>query len=211
MAQRRFCADRATPRVCGCLTCFRLHPILPFRYNPPIRSIVSLGLAVGETVARDELRVGIGQDLHRLAPGGPLRLGGVEIPHDRHLVGHSDADVLLHAVVDALLGAAALGDVGQMFPDTDPANRGRDSAEMVTAARQAIEAVGWRVGNVDCVVLAQRPKLLPYRQALRARIAELLQIELERVSVKGKTGEQVGLVGREEVIAVQCVALLRRG
>lgn len=166
---------------------------------------------MGETLARDELRVGIGQDLHRLAPGGPLRLGGVEIPHDRHLVGHSDADVLLHAVVDALLGAAALGDVGQMFPDTDPANRGRDSAEMLTAARQAIEAVGWRVGNVDCVVLAQRPKLLPYRQALRARIAELLQIELERVSVKGKTGEQVGLVGREEVIAVQCVALLRRG
>ncbi len=161
-------------------------------------------------MARDELRVGIGQDLHRLAPGGPLRLGGVEIPHDHHLVGHSDADVLLHAVVDALLGAAALGDVGQMFPDTDAANRGRDSAEMLLGARQAIEAVGWRVGNLDCIVLAQRPKLLPYRQTIRQRIAELLQIEPERVSMKGKTGEQVGLVGSEEVIVAQCVALLTR-
>jgi len=161
-------------------------------------------------VATDELRVGIGQDLHRLATGGPIKLGGVEIPHDHHLVGHSDADVLLHAVVDALLGAAALGDVGQMFPDTDPANRGRDSAEMLTAARDAVRAVGWEVGNLDCIVLAQRPKLLPYRQAIRQRIAELLEVEPERVSVKGKTGEQVGLVGREEVIAAQCVALLRR-
>ena len=158
----------------------------------------------------DELRVGLGQDLHRLAPGGPLRLGGVEIPHDRHLVGHSDADVLLHALIDALLGAAALGDVGQMFPDTDPANRGRDSGEMLIGAREAVQAVGWGVANVDCIVLAQRPKLLPYRQAMRQRIAELLEVEPEAVSVKGKTGEQVGLVGREQVIVAQCVALLRR-
>lgn len=154
------------------------------------------------------MRIGIGHDTHRLRPGGPLRLGGIDVPHDKEAVGHSDADVLLHALVDAMLGAAAAGDVGQMFPDADPENRGRDSGEMVAAARDAIAALGWRVGNVDCIVFAQRPKLLPYRQAIRARIAELLDVEPERVSLKGKTGEQVGLVGREEIIAAQCAALL---
>lgn len=116
--------------------------------------------------------------------------------------------MLLHAVVDALLGAAALGDVGQMFPDTDPANRGRDSAQMLEAARDAVVAVGWRVGNLDCVVFAQRPKLLPHRQAIRKRIAEILDIDPERVSLKGKTGEHVGPIGQERAIAAQCVALL---
>lgn len=130
------------------------------------------------------------------------------IPHDKGLVGHSDADVLLHAVVDALLGAAALGDIGQLFPDTDPANRGRDSAEMLQAARDAVVAVGWRVGNIDCIVHAQRPKLLPYRQAIRERLAALLDIEPERVGLKGKTGEHIGPVGQEEVIEAVCVALI---
>jgi 2-C-methyl-D-erythritol 2,4-cyclodiphosphate synthase len=159
--------------------------------------------------ATDGLRVGIGHDTHRLKHGGPLRLGGIDIPHDRSLVGHSDADALLHAVIDALLGAAALGDVGQMYPDTDPENRGRDSGEMLSAARDAVNALGWQVVNIDCIVFAQRPKLLPYRQAIRQRVADLLGIEPERVGLKGKTGEHVGTIGREETIACQCVALLQ--
>ncbi|OHB67615.1 MAG: 2-C-methyl-D-erythritol 2,4-cyclodiphosphate synthase [Planctomycetes bacterium RBG_13_63_9] len=154
------------------------------------------------------MRVGIGHDIHRLAPGGPLRLGGVDVPHDRNLVGHSDADVLLHAVIDALLGAAALGDIGQMFPDTDPANRGRDSAEMLEAARDAVASVGWRVGNIDCIVHAQRPRLLPFRQAIRKRMADILGIDPERVGLKGKTAEQLGSVGQEKAIVAQCIALL---
>ena len=154
------------------------------------------------------MRVGIGHDTHRLAPGGPLRLGGIDIPHDKGLVGHSDADVLIHAVVDAILGAAALGDIGQMFPDTDPANRGRDSAEMLCAARDAVAAVGWRIVNLDCIVFAQRPKLLPHRQTIRKRLADLLDIDPDRVSLKGKTGEHVGPIGQEKAIAAECVALL---
>ena len=154
------------------------------------------------------IRVGIGHDTHRLRPGGQLRLGGISIAHDRELIGHSDSDVLLHAVTDALLGAAALGDIGQMFPDTDPENRGRDSGEMLTAARDAVLSVGWQIINLDCIVFAQRPKLLPYRQAIRQRIADLLDIEPERVSLKGKTGEHVGPVGMEEAISAECVVLL---
>jgi 2-C-methyl-D-erythritol 2,4-cyclodiphosphate synthase len=137
-----------------------------------------------------------------------LRLGGIDIPHDREMIGHSDADVLLHALIDALLGAAALGDVGQMFPDTDPANRGRDSGEMLRAARDAVLAVGWRIVNIDCIVFAQRPKLLPFRQAVRERLAEILEIEPECIGLKGKTGEHVGPIGREEAISAECVVLL---
>jgi 2-C-methyl-D-erythritol 2,4-cyclodiphosphate synthase len=154
------------------------------------------------------MRVGIGHDTHRLRPGGPLRLGGINIPHDRESVGHSDADALLHAMIDALLGAAALGDVGQMFPDTDPENRGRDSAEMLSAALDAVAALGWKIANVDCIVFAQRPKLLSHRQAIRQRVAEILGIETERVGLQAKTGEGLDAVGREEAIAAQCVALL---
>jgi 2-C-methyl-D-erythritol 2,4-cyclodiphosphate synthase len=156
-------------------------------------------------------RVGIGHDTHRLRPGGPLRLGGVDIPHDKELVGHSDADVLLHAVTDALLGAAALGDIGEMFPDTDPSNRGRDSAEMLCAARAAVARAGWRVGNCDCIVFAEQPRLGPHKQAIRRRLAELLEVDLDRVGLKAKTGEQTGAIGRQEIIAAQCVALLERG
>jgi len=154
------------------------------------------------------MRVGLGHDMHRLRPGGPLRLGGVSIPHDREMLGHSDADVLLHAVTDALLGAVALGDIGQMFPDSDPSNRGRDSAGMLRAAQQAVHSVGWQIGNLDCVVFAQRPKLLAHRLAIRERIAEILDIEAERVGLQAKTGELLGPVGREEAIAAECVVLL---
>jgi len=126
------------------------------------------------------------------------------------LIGHSDADVLLHAVTDALLGAAALGDIGQMFPDTDPANRGRDSAEMLIAARDAVAAIGFQIINIDCIVFAQRPKLLAYRQTVRERIAEILQIEPERIGLKGKTGEGLGPIGLEEAISAQCAALLEK-
>jgi 2-C-methyl-D-erythritol 2,4-cyclodiphosphate synthase len=135
-------------------------------------------------------------------------LGGVDIPHDHESVGHSDADVLVHAVVDALLGAAALGDIGQMFPDTDPENSGRDSAEMLRSALDAVTAVGWRIVNIDCIVFAQRPKLLPHRQAIRQRLSDILGIEPERIGLKGKTGEHVGPIGMEEAIAAECVALL---
>jgi 2-C-methyl-D-erythritol 2,4-cyclodiphosphate synthase len=126
------------------------------------------------------------------------------------MIGHSDADVLLHAITDALLGAAALGDIGQLFPDTDPVNRGRDSAEMLVAALDEVTALGFHVINIDCIVFAQRPKLLPFRQAIRQRIAEILQIDPERVGLKAKTGESVGPIGREEAIAAECVALLTK-
>jgi len=135
-------------------------------------------------------------------------LGGVHIPHDKHLIGHSDADVLLHAVIDAILGAAALKDIGEMFPDSDPANKGRDSAEMLRTAQDAVAEAGWRIVNVDCIVFAQRPRLLPHKQVIRRRIAEILGVEPERVGLKAKTGEGIGSVGREEVIAAQCVALV---
>ena len=155
-------------------------------------------------------RVGLGHDTHRLEPGAGLRLGGVEVPHDRRMVGHSDADVLLHALTDALLGAAAMGDIGEMFPDTDPANRGRDSADMLSLAWRQVREAGWRVVNVDCVVHAQRPKLSPYKEAIRRRIAEILQIEPSQVGVKAKTGEGVGTIGQEEAIEAQCVILLQQ-
>lgn len=137
-----------------------------------------------------------------------MRLGGWEIPHDRHLVGHSDADVLLHAVTDAILGAAALGDIGEFFSDTDPANRGRDSAEMLAIAAEKVRRAGYRLVNLDCIVFAQRPKLSGFKPAMAARIAEILQIEASAVGVKAKTGEGVGPIGQEEVMMAQCVCLL---
>jgi 2-C-methyl-D-erythritol 2,4-cyclodiphosphate synthase len=160
------------------------------------------------TATTPVIRVGIGYDTHRLRPGGPLRLGGVDVPHDRESAGYSDADVLMHAIADALLGAAALGDIGEMFPDTDSVNEDRDSAEMLRAAYDAVTAAGWQIGNLDCIVLAERPKLTPYKQAIRERLAAILGIEPDRLSVKAKSGEQVGPIGREEIIAAQCVALL---
>lgn len=155
-------------------------------------------------------RIGIGHDTHRLADGGPLRLGGVDVPHDRHAVGHSDADVLLHAITDALLGAAALGDIGELFPDTDEANRGRDSAEMLQLAYGKVMEAGYSLVNLDCIVFAQLPKLSPHKDAIRMRIAAILEVETADVSVKAKTGEGVDSVGREEAIMAQCITLLLR-
>jgi 2-C-methyl-D-erythritol 2,4-cyclodiphosphate synthase len=154
------------------------------------------------------MRVGIGHDTHRLGPGGPLKLGGLDIPFDRHAVGHSDADVLLHAVTDALLGAAALGDIGEMFPDTEEVNRGRDSADMLRRAAERTKAAGYTIVNLDCIVFAQQPKLSPYKDSLRQSVAKILQLQPEQVGVKAKTGEGVGGVGRGEIIMAQCVALL---
>lgn len=154
------------------------------------------------------MRIGIGHDTHRLGPGGPLTLGGITIDFDHHLVGHSDADVLLHAVTDALLGALALGDIGDLFPDTDPRHAGQNSADFLREAYRRVQLAGYKVVNLDCIVFAQRPKLVPYKVLIRQRIADLLRIPLDRVSVKAKTGEQVGPVGREEAIVAECVVLL---
>lgn len=157
-----------------------------------------------------EYRIGLGHDTHRLGPGEGLILGGVPIAHDRCLIGHSDADVLLHAITDAVLGAVALGDIGEFFPDTDPANRGRDSAQMLRLAWERVAQQGWSLVNLDAVVLAQRPKLLPYKTAIRQRIGEILGVEPERIGLKAKTGEAVGPVGREEAVVCETVALLMR-
>jgi 2-C-methyl-D-erythritol 2,4-cyclodiphosphate synthase len=154
------------------------------------------------------MRIGIGHDTHRLEPGGPLILGGVRIEHEAHLAGHSDADVLLHAVTDALLGALALPDIGQLFPDTDTRHRGRDSSEFVLEAVHQVHQRGYRVVNLDSIVFAQRPPLAPHKLAIRERLAELLQVPLNAVNVKAKTGERVGPVGREEAISAECVVLL---
>jgi len=155
------------------------------------------------------LRIGIGHDTHRLGGNGPLRLGGVDVPHQVRALGHSDADVLLHAITDALLGAAALGDIGELFPDTDLVNQGRDSAEMLTIAYGMVQVAGFQIVNLDCIVFAQRPKLGPHKEVIRQRIAEILALSKSQVNVKAKTGEGVGPVGREEAIEAQCVVLLR--
>lgn len=155
-----------------------------------------------------KLRIGFGEDSHRTEPGGPLRIGGVDVPHDRQLVGHSDADVLLHAVTDALLGAAALPDIGRLFPNTDPANRGRDSAEMLSLAAGKVNEAGFQVVNLDCVIHAERPKMADYMDAIRHRIAGILDLNPHDVGLKAKSGEGVGPVGNGEVIEARCVALV---
>ena len=131
--------------------------------------------------------------------------------HDRHLVGHSDADVLLHAVTDALLGAAAMGDIGQWFPNTDERTRGRDSAEMLRHVGRRVADEGYMIVNLDCIVFAQRPKFSPHAAVIRGRVAELLDIQPGQVGFKAKTGEGVGPIGREEAVSAQCVVLLERG
>jgi 2-C-methyl-D-erythritol 2,4-cyclodiphosphate synthase len=156
------------------------------------------------------LRVGSGHDTHRLAAGRPFVLGGVRLDHPRGPVGHSDADVVLHAVTDALLGAAALGDIGDLFPDTDPAHRGADSAIFVTGALEKLTGLGWRVVNLDVTIFAEEPKLGPMKAAIRANLAKLLGVGLEAVSVKAKTGEQVGHIGRGEAIGCHALALIEK-
>lgn len=154
------------------------------------------------------LRVGIGYDIHRLIEGRKLVLGGVEIPFEKGLVGHSDSDVLTHAICDALLGAASLGDIGTHFPDTDPRWAGASSLEFLARVVELIEARGYQVGNVDATVLAERPKLKPHIQAIRERLASVLGVHLDQVSLKAKTSEGLESVGRGEAIAAQVVALL---
>lgn len=156
------------------------------------------------------MRVGIGHDTHRLGEGGPLIVGGVTIEFSAHLVGHSDADVLLHAITDAILGALGLGDIGEWFPDTAPENRGRNSADFLQAAHNKAKELGFAIGNLDCIVFAQRPKLSPHKPAIRKRIAEILGIEEARINVKAKTGEKVGPVGREEAMMAECIVLLEK-
>ena len=156
------------------------------------------------------LRSGIGYDSHRFAPGGPLVLGGIRIPSDVHLRGHSDGDAIAHAVTDAVLGAAGLGDIGSLFPDTDPVNEGRDSIEMLILAVGHVEATGWRVGQVDVVVITETPRIAPHRAAMRERIAGALQCAPEDVGIKGKTNEGMGFVGRGEGLACLATATLYR-
>ena len=156
------------------------------------------------------MRIGIGYDIHPFQRERPLVLGGVRIDHEAGLAGHSDADVLCHALIDAVLGAAALGDIGEMFPDSDPGNRGRDSGEMLQAAWRKVAELGFRIINVDCIVLAQNPKLSPYKESIRQRIAQLLELPRDCVGIKAKTGEAVGPVGRQEAIVAESVVLLDR-
>ena len=154
------------------------------------------------------VRIGQGFDVHALVPGRRLVLGGVPIEHGQGLLGHSDADVLLHAITDALLGAAGLGDIGRFYPDSDPRYRDADSGALLAEVTQRIREQGWRVGNLDCVVIAQQPRIAPYVEAIRASIARLLDTEPAQVNVKGKTTERLGFVGRGEAIAASAVVLL---
>ncbi len=155
-------------------------------------------------------RVGTGYDLHRLEAGRPLIVGGVRIPHDTGLAGHSDADVLCHAVTDAILGAAAAGDIGHHFPDTEPRWQGADSIELLKAAVEIVRSAGYAVSNVDAVVIAERPKLAPHIPAMRSNLARAIGIETSLVSVKSKTNEKVDALGRNEAIAVHAIALVTR-
>lgn len=154
------------------------------------------------------MRIGLGYDVHRLVAGRPLILGGVSIPHETGLLGHSDADVLTHAVIDALLGAAALGDIGAHFPDTDPEWKGADSIALLETVVARIAEVGFAVGNVDATIVMQRPKLRPHIDAMRNRLAGAMGVGIGAVSVKATTGEGMGFTGREEGVAVHAVALL---
>ncbi len=158
-----------------------------------------------------EMRVGLGYDLHRTIIGRPLVLGNITIPHEKGLEGHSDADIVVHALIDALTGAAGLPDVGQLFPNTDPRYKNINSAELLMATLAAFKGAGWRLVNADFVVLAQRPMLSPYKPAMIKRLAELLGVKETQVNLKGKTGERVGSVGKEKAMACQCVVLIERG
>ena len=156
------------------------------------------------------MRAGLGYDVHKLVEGRDLILGGVKIPYEKGLLGHTDADVLLHAITDALLGAAALGDIGRHFPDTDPQFKGAKSDVLLAEAARRVRAVGYEIGNIDSTVIAQAPKLAPHIGAMCAVIAKTLGLEIDQVNVKAKTAEKLGFVGREEGIACEAVALIER-
>ena len=154
------------------------------------------------------MRIGHGYDVHKLVEGRKLILGGIEIPFEKGLLGHSDADVLTHALMDALLGAAALGDIGKLFPDNDPNYAGADSVELLKRVCAVIDKAGYRVGNVDCTVIAQRPKLASFIPAMREKLAKAMQVEISQVSVKATTEEHLGFTGKGLGIAAHSVALL---
>ena len=156
------------------------------------------------------MRIGHGYDVHRLVEGRKLILGGVEIPFEKGLDGHSDADVLVHAVMDALLGAAALGDIGKLFPDNDERYLGADSIGLLKTVRTVLEEHGWKLSNLDATVIAQRPKLAPYIDIMRKRIADALETDAENVSVKATTEERLGFTGSGEGIAAHAVCLIER-
>lgn len=159
-------------------------------------------------------RVGIGHDTHRFHPnsenhsGATLRIGGISIPYHRTLMGHSDADVLLHAIADALLGAAALGDIGEYFPDTDEHNRGRDSGVILAHIAELVRERGFGIVNIDTIIFAEEPKMTLVKPAMRQRIAEILRLPIDRVAVKAKTGEKIGIIGRGEAISAEAVTLI---
>ncbi|ALC87298.1 2-C-methyl-D-erythritol 2,4-cyclodiphosphate synthase [Bacillus sp. FJAT-22090] len=154
------------------------------------------------------IRVGQGFDVHEFAENRPLIIGGVTIPYERGLIGHSDADVLLHTITDAALGAIGEGDIGKHFPDTDPDFKDADSAKLLEHIWKLVDARGYKLGNIDCTIIAQKPKMAPYIEAIRVRVAELLQADVSQVNVKATTTEKLGFTGREEGIASMATILL---
>lgn len=154
------------------------------------------------------LRIGNGYDIHQLVSDRPLILGGIKIPHHLGLLGHSDADVLTHAIMDAMLGALSLGDIGHYFPPTDPQWKGADSLKLLEQVNQLVRSKGWQISNLDSVIVAERPKIKPHIQAMRDRLAEVLQLSPDQVGIKATTNEKLDAVGREEGIAAYTVALL---
>lgn len=155
------------------------------------------------------MRIGMGYDVHKLVPNRDLILGGVKIPHELGLLGHSDADVLLHSIMDALLGAAALGDIGKHFPDTDPAYKGADSVKLLEHVGRLIREAGYSIENIDATIIAQRPKMRPHIDTMRRNIKEALGIELDQINLKATTEEGLGFTGSEEGISAQAICLLR--
>ncbi|VAX39711.1 2-C-methyl-D-erythritol 2,4-cyclodiphosphate synthase [hydrothermal vent metagenome] len=163
-----------------------------------------------ETRKTLEIRVGLGHDIHRLIAGRKLILGGVTIEHTKGLDGHSDADILLHALTDALLGAAGLGDIGEWFPNSDPQWQGASSTQFVKEAQKAIQRQNWNIINLDCTIWAEQPKLVPYKSQIKKQLATILNLSQEVINIKAKTGEKVGIIGREEAMQADVIVLLQR-
>lgn len=178
--------------------------------NMKVPDTANIPNSSSEMAALRKLRIGLGMDVHAFAPNRKLILGGVDIPHYQGLDGHSDADVLLHAIADALLGAARLGDIGKHFPDTDPAYKDADSLKLLEAAANLLREEGFEILDIDCVIAAQAPKLSPYRDAMRENIAHACRIATENIGVKATTTEHLGFEGREEGISAEAVALVCR-
>ena len=153
-------------------------------------------------------RIGLGFDSHRLGNGGPLRIGGIDVPAEVHAIGHSDADVLLHAITDAILGSVAEADIGRLFPDTDPENRARDSAEFVHEAMRRLRKHHMEIVNLDCVILTERPKMAPHIDSMKEVISALVDVSTDRISIKAKTGEGIGPIGNAEAIAARVVVMV---